>query len=133
MSDLTISGKIIAVFPVKTGVSKTSGKQWSSQQYIIETTDQYPKKCSFEVLGEDKIAEFAIKVGEALDVSLDIDAHEYQGRWYNSIRAWRVVRPAQAQTQAQAQQQTMQEQLAQQRAVQMQPTDFGTNYDQLPF
>ena len=25
-------------------------------------------------------------------VSFDIDAREYQGRWYNSIRAWNVDR-----------------------------------------
>ena len=36
-------------------------------------------------------------------VSFDIDAHEYQGRWYNSIRAWNVQRidPAAAQAAAQ--------------------------------
>ena len=28
-------------------------------------------------------------------MSFDIDAREYQGRWFNSIRAWRVM-PAQA-------------------------------------
>ena len=33
--------------------------------------------------------------GQELTVSFDIDAREYQGRWFNSIRAWRVM-PAQA-------------------------------------
>ena len=26
-----------------------------------------------------------------MTVSFDIDAHEYNGRWYNSIRAWKVL------------------------------------------
>ena len=26
-------------------------------------------------------------------MSFDIDAREYQGRWFNSIRAWRVAAP----------------------------------------
>ena len=35
-------------------------------------------------------------------VSFDISAHEYQGRWYNSVRAWNVVHvdPAAAQAAA---------------------------------
>ena len=26
-----------------------------------------------------------------MTVSFDIDAHEYNGRWFNDIRAWRAV------------------------------------------
>ena len=46
----------------------------------------------FEVFGSDKIQQFNIQVGEMVRVSFDIDAREYQGRWYNSIRAWNVDR-----------------------------------------
>ena len=31
-------------------------------------------------------------MGEELNVSFDIDAREWNGRWFNSIRAWRVDR-----------------------------------------
>ena len=30
--------------------------------------------------------------GEEINVFFDINAREYQGRWYNDIRAWRVDR-----------------------------------------
>ena len=33
-----------------------------------------------------------LQVGEELTVSFDIDAREWQGRWFNSIRAWKVER-----------------------------------------
>jgi hypothetical protein len=46
----------------------------------------------FNVFGEDKLKEFNIQVGDELTVSFDIDAREYNGRWYNDIRAWRVTR-----------------------------------------
>ena len=46
----------------------------------------------FNVFGEDRLKEFDIKVGDELTVSFDIDAREYNGRWYNDLRAWRVVR-----------------------------------------
>ena len=53
--------------------------------------ERYPKKCCFEVFGTDNIQQMNIQVGQMLTVSVDIDAHEYQGRWYNQIRAWKAV------------------------------------------
>ena len=51
--------------------------------------------CSSD-LGEDRLREFNINVGDELTVSFDIDAHEYNGRWFNSLRAWRVQRASDA-------------------------------------
>ena len=100
---MEIEGKIIAVMPAQGGVSARTGNSWKSQDYVIETREQYPKKCVFRVFGEDKIANMNIQIGEELRVSFDIDAHEYQGRWFNDVRAWKVDRidPAAAQAAAQ--------------------------------
>lgn len=88
---MEFSGKIIAILPVKSGVAKSTGNEWKSQEYVIENHDQYPKKMVFEVFG-DKIDNFAIQMGEELNVSFDIDARAWQDRWFNSIRAWKVER-----------------------------------------
>lgn len=88
------TGKIIAVLPERSGTSK-NGKDWKLAQYVLETQEQYPKRMLFEVFGDDKISQFAIKEGEVVTVSFDVDAREYQGRWYNTIRAWKVNRGAQ--------------------------------------
>ena len=100
---MEIEGKIIAVMPAQGGVSARTGNSWKSQDYVIETHEQFPKKCVFRVFGEDKIANMNIQIGEELRVSFDIDAHEYQGRWFNDVRAWKVDRidPAAAQAAAQ--------------------------------
>lgn len=87
---MEIQGKIIAVLPLREGTS--SKGDWQSQEYVVETHEQYPKKLVFNVFGVDKINQFAIKQGEELKVSFDIDAHEYNGRWFNNIRAWSVQR-----------------------------------------
>lgn len=100
---MEIKGRIIAVMPVRTGTSQKNGEGWASQEYVIETLEQYPKRCVFNVFGEDKIKQFNIQQGGEYLVKFDINAREYNGRWYNDIRAWKVE-PAQAeQTQAQAQ------------------------------
>ena len=85
-----ITGKIIAVLPTKSGTS-ARGTQWSSQTAVIETHEQYPKKVAFDVLG-DRIAEFNLQVGEEVTVSFDINAREFNGKWFNSVNAWNVVR-----------------------------------------
>ena len=90
---MEITGKIIAVLPERGGVSKT-GNEWKMQEYVLETHEQFPKKLCFNVFGADKIAQFNIQAGDELPVSFDINAREYNGRWYNDIRAWRVERGA---------------------------------------
>ena len=114
---MEIQGKVIAVLPERSGVSARG--EWKSQTYVIETQEQYPKKMAFDVFGADRLAQFNIHSGEVINVSFDIDAHEYQGRWFNSIRAWNVTKVSQqaaaqgggfsgnAQSSAQAAQQAM--------------------------
>lgn len=46
----------------------------------------------FRVFGEDRIKQFNIQPGEEITVQFDIDAHEYNGRWFNEIRAYSVQR-----------------------------------------
>lgn len=88
---MDIQGKIIWQSEPRSGVSKRSGSNWKSQDFVIETHEQYPKKCIFTVFGEDRLNKFNIQVGGEYTVSVDIDAHEYNGRWFNDIRAWNVV------------------------------------------
>ncbi len=89
---MELSGKIIAVLPMQGGTSKT-GNEWKKQEYVIETHDQYPRRMCFNLWGE-RIDQFSIQLGEELTVSFDIDSREYNGRWYNDIRAWKVDRTA---------------------------------------
>lgn len=88
---MELTGKIIAVLPERGGISK-AGNEWKIQEYVLETMEQYPRKMMFNVFGADRIAQFNIQLGETLTVSFDIDSREYNGRWYNDIRAWKVDR-----------------------------------------
>ena len=91
---MEITGKIIVALEQRSGTSARTGNAWMMQSFVLETTnEQYPRRCVFEVFGEDRLREFNIQVGQEYTVSFDIDAREYQGRWFNSIRAWRVTAP----------------------------------------
>lgn len=88
---MEISGKIIAVLPMATGQGKNG--TWRSQDYVLETADQYPKKVCFNLFG-DKIDQFPMSIDDQVNVSFDIESREYNGRWYTSIRAWKVEKGA---------------------------------------
>ena len=89
---MELTGRIIAVLAAQSGVSARTGNSWMSQDYVIEVPGQYPKRCVFRVFGEDRIKQFNIQMNEDVTIQFDIDAHEYQGRWFNDIRAYNVLR-----------------------------------------
>lgn len=86
---MEISGKIIVALPAQGGVSK-AGKEWSRQDYVIETKEQYPKKIAFSVMN-DNIMNFGLTVGQEVEINIDINATEWNGKWYNSITCWKVI------------------------------------------
>ena len=85
---MEIQGKIIAVLPMKSG--RSAKGEWKSQQYVLETDDRYPKRLLFDLFCENKIREFDIQMGDMVTVSFDTDAHQKDGRWFGSNRAWDV-------------------------------------------
>ena len=89
---MDLTGKIIAVMQPRSGVSQRTGNSWMTQEYVMEVPGQYPKKMVFNIFGEDRIKQFNIQMGEDVTVSFDIDAREFNGRWYNDIRAYNVQR-----------------------------------------
>ena len=91
---MELQGKIIVALPERSGTSARG--EWKSQSFVVETHDAYPRKMVFDVFGADRLARFNIQVGQEVMVSFDIDAHEYNGRWFNNIRAFdvRLVDPS---------------------------------------
>lgn len=135
---MEITGKIIAVLPPKQGVSQSTGNAWMCQDYVLETQEMYPKKVCFNVFGAEKIQEMNIQLGETLTVSLEINASEYQGKWYNQVRGWKVVRVSvQEQQQAQVPPQGCQvvypDRQPSQAPAQPQRQAQAQDYGQLPF
>ena len=96
---MDISGKIIAVLPIATGQGKNG--TWRSQDYVLETADQYPKKVCFNLFG-DKIDQFPIAIDDQVNVSFDVESREYNGRWYTTIRAWKIEKNVVSASQAPA-------------------------------
>ena len=84
---MEIKGKIIEILPEKSGQSANG--EWRKQEYVLETESNYPKKICFMAWG-DKIGEFNLKQGDTVEVSVDLESREYNGRWYTDVKAWKV-------------------------------------------
>lgn len=138
---MEIVGKIISVLPEQSGIAK-NGNPWKVQAYVLETTEQYPRKVHFEVFGEDRIKQNPCAIDQLVTVSFDIESREFNGRWYTSIRAWRIVQgdttqpaqPAQV-TPAPAPAAPQQPAMESIEAANMQPFDptVNDNTSDLPF
>lgn len=86
---MELTGKVVAVLDIQSGTSKT-GNAWQKQEFVIETQEQYPKKACFTLFNK---TELCPKVGEEVTVHFDITANEHNGKWYNSVNAWKVDKP----------------------------------------
>lgn len=79
---MRVQGTIIAALQKRSGVSQSSGNAWALQEFVIGRENN--RHMVFEVFGEENIAKF--QLGQQVDIEVYIDAREYNGRWYNSIR-----------------------------------------------
>ena len=100
---MDLTGTIIQVMPAQSGVSQRSGNAWMSQEYVMEIPGQWPRHIVFRIFGEDRIKQFALRQGEQnVTIQFDIDAHEYNGRWFNEVRCYNVLRSVGQQAQPSA-------------------------------
>jgi len=94
---MDIKGKVIQLLPPQTGAGKKG--QWKKQEFVIETQAQYPKKVCLSMWG-DKIDQFNLSVGDMVNVSVDLESREYNGRWYTEARAWKLDKSGSSSTPA---------------------------------
>lgn len=87
---MQIEGTIIQVLPLEQGVGKTSGNPWSKGTIIVEigSGTQYPKKVAISNM---KKAEelIALPIGSQYTFDIDVESHEYNGRWFTSVSTFR--------------------------------------------
>lgn len=93
---MEITGKVIQVLPLQGGTSATTGKPWKVKTFIIETLEQYPRKVAIEIFGEERIKENPAEIDQTVTASFDLESREFNGRWYTSVRAWKVAQGATA-------------------------------------
>ena len=95
---MQFKGKITNILPEKTGISSKSGREWRSQEFVVrDDSGRFPESFVFEVFNR----EIGAAAGDEVEVLFEGDAREYNGRFYNSLRAYRITPLSQAAPQQQ--------------------------------
>lgn len=99
--NLEIEGKITQKLPVQSGESARGA--WARQDFVVEYPDgNFSTSACFSAWGQDKVQELGkYQVGDSVRVAFNLRGREYNGRWYNDLRIWRIT-PADAAPQAPA-------------------------------
>jgi hypothetical protein len=88
MESIVIEGRLIQILTAQEGQS-TRGA-WKKQDFVIETSEQYPKKVCISCWNEktDELSKF--QLNDNLKVSVHIESREYNSKWYTDVKAWRI-------------------------------------------
>lgn len=92
---MEIKGKVTHVLPEQSGEGRNG--TWRKAGYVLELPGTYPKSVCFDVWGPN-IDAFAVKQGEEVTASIDIESREYNGKWFTNVKAWKVSREEAAPT-----------------------------------
>ena len=84
---MEVKGRVTQLLPMQSGMGKKG--PWKKQEFILETQSQYPKKICFSIWG-DKVDQFNLATGDVVNVFVDLESREYNGRWYTEARAWKI-------------------------------------------
>lgn len=88
-------GVVYQILPTQSGTSARG--QWQKQEVVFEMPDEFSRKVCVTFFGDRVQDAASLQVGDKVNVSVNIESREYNGRWYTDVRAWRIqkVQPEQ--------------------------------------
>lgn len=119
---------------IKLKLGRQSGQSargsWTKQEFVLTYMDgNYPADVCITAFGEDKVAELdKFQVNDQVKVSFNLRGREFNGKWYNDIRLWRIVPLNGTQEQAA----TRAYDAPSQQVSQTPPASYGSPYKQAP-
>ena len=83
-------GLVYKVLPAVKGTSARG--EWTKQEVVFELPDEFNRKLCVGFWGDKALEAAALKAGEQVEVSINLESREYNGRWYTEARAWKLAR-----------------------------------------
>ena len=119
-----------------TGVSQRTGNTWKSQEVVIEYFDndnaRYPDSVNVRIFGE-RVDTLHLQVNDEVEASIGLNAREYDGRFYNEARVYRIERVGGSLPQPAAQAPASVEEPVHNDVSPVKPSSEAANGDDLPF
>ena len=84
---MELSGKLIDRFEPISGQSARG--EWRKREFLIETSEQYPKRICISAWG-DKVDELGFfKIGEKITCHINLESREHNGRYFTEVKCWK--------------------------------------------
>lgn len=87
---MEFEGLVYRVLPVVKGTSARG--EWTKQEVVFEIPGDFNRKLCVGFWGDNAQEAAALKPGEQVEVSINLESREYNGRWYTEARAWKLAR-----------------------------------------
>ena len=94
---MEIKGILKACVDSKCGTSERTGNAWRTDEWLMVIPGPREKRIKFEVRGVDRCKQWQDFFNGMPDknapvvVKFEIDAREYEGKWFNTIDAWDIA------------------------------------------
>jgi len=86
MSDSTIKGAIKLINPIK-----VISDNFSVREFVVTTPDaKYPQDILFQTVNDKMDVLESLGAGQQVEVSYNVRGREFNGRYYNTLDAWKV-------------------------------------------
>lgn len=87
---MNFKGIVKAITPIQI-ITTRDNKQLRKLTIVCESEERYPQTLAFDVIGEDIEKDLPI-LADRIIVELNARATEYNGKWYNNLRAWKITK-----------------------------------------
>ena len=84
---MELEGTVWNVLPPVRGTSARG--EWVKQEVVFEQPGEFNRKVCVSFWGDKAQDAAALKPGEAVTISANVESREYNGRWFTEVRAWR--------------------------------------------
>lgn len=92
---LVLKGKLTKILNPESGVSK-AGNSWKKQDFVIETSEQFPKNVCFTLFNDKASMLSGFNQGDEVEVSFDVESREFNGKYYHNLNAWKISKVSQS-------------------------------------
>ena len=84
---MEFEGVVYKILPPTSGTSARG--EWKRQDVVFELPQEFSRKICVTFFNKDsEVAQ--LHEGMACTVSVNVESREFNGRWYTSIRAWKI-------------------------------------------
>lgn len=87
---MEFEGLVYKVLPVVKGQGARG--EWTKQEVVFELPGEFNRKLCVGFWGDKALEAGGLTPGEMVEVSINLESREYNGRWYTEARAWKMAR-----------------------------------------